>query len=881
MANKKVYTIEGRLDTQQIVGSFKNMVKNLNGSVDSKALNRLSNMIDSLELAAEKYNRILSEGITDTNGLRRAEREIQSFYGKIQNTLGKVKQVASDPTLAILSDTQINAFNRRKTELKKQIDSLNKIIQDSSLRFTKAFNGLNFSNGSTKINFDIDTQMQQELSRALSSGNTADFEKALRKLGQRASETLSSEITSGFSDGMKKNTKTLASLSQKLSKQAKNIDEVWGSEKNITNYLSGNDKNKAINLLGTNKQNTLSQRAASISQLENKDVISQEQYLKNLDRIEELQRKIQAIEEKRVELENLLVEKAEILRNNNNLETSLKRVKRESEKVPDNGGYGTVSDIRKNKTTALQGLKNALEISGVEESEIKKLTNGIKKDNYQSFNKVWLSISNEMKQMLPEQIRDTFETVFKTIKSLGSRAEKEKTYKPSTESDEDYGESVYSAAFGHYEQERVKQYKERKDSEARELEKQLGKNKKRESEISDRLASENVSTKRDIQNKTRQNTSSVKSEINQLEKENRVYEETKSELEKLHKEFADLQELSNQANVNKLKEIKNILQQFGIDTSEIQSINQAKEALENLINIVNNSQTNVATIQQTIREAGQGALANPDDYSLESTTEERDLARIQLEEVERERREALNKQSAENLNSISEAYRDVSTSAEQANNKQEQSSKNIAGILERQEKLNKSLEAFKEKIKYFVSFSGVLYGVRNAITQTYQDVVELDEAMASIAMVSDYSVEDMWGFYDQYADMAQKMGQNTKDVIQSSALYVQQGLSLEESMNLTESTLRLATLAQESFTESTKYLTSALRGFKLEMSDADRVVDVYSELAAKAAADVSDIANAMSRTASIAQSAGMSLENTAALLTQTVETTQESAENIG
>ena len=36
----------------------------------------------------------------------------------------------------------------------------------------------------------------------------------------------------------------------------------------------------------------------------------------------------------------------------------------------------------------------------------------------------------------------------------------------------------------------------------------------------------------------------------------------------------------------------------------------------------------------------------------------------------------------------------------------------------------------------------------------------------------------------------------------------------------------------------------------------------------------------MSRTASISESAGMALETTAAFLTQTVETTQESAENI-
>ena len=58
-----------------------------------------------------------------------------------------------------------------------------------------------------------------------------------------------------------------------------------------------------------------------------------------------------------------------------------------------------------------------------------------------------------------------------------------------------------------------------------------------------------------------------------------------------------------------------------------------------------------------------------------------------------------------------------------------------------------------------------------------------------------------------------------------------------------------------------------LRGFHMEMDQGSHVTDVYSELAANAAADVSGIASAMSKTASLAANAGMSFENTAAFLT--------------
>lgn len=63
--------------------------------------------------------------------------------------------------------------------------------------------------------------------------------------------------------------------------------------------------------------------------------------------------------------------------------------------------------------------------------------------------------------------------------------------------------------------------------------------------------------------------------------------------------------------------------------------------------------------------------------------------------------------------------------------------------------------------------------------------------------------------------------------------------------------MKLATLAGLDFSEATSQMTSALRGFHMEMDEGARVTDVYSELAAKAAADVNGIAYAMSKTASI------------------------------
>lgn len=100
-------------------------------------------------------------------------------------------------------------------------------------------------------------------------------------------------------------------------------------------------------------------------------------------------------------------------------------------------------------------------------------------------------------------------------------------------------------------------------------------------------------------------------------------------------------------------------------------------------------------------------------------------------------------------------------------------------------------------------------------------------------------------------------------------------------MNLTEETLKMARLSNVSYKDATDYMTVAVRGFKMEMSEAQRVVDVYARIAAVSASDTQELAEAMSKTASSAEAVGASFENTTAMIALMVETTREAPQNIG
>jgi TP901 family phage tail tape measure protein len=93
-------------------------------------------------------------------------------------------------------------------------------------------------------------------------------------------------------------------------------------------------------------------------------------------------------------------------------------------------------------------------------------------------------------------------------------------------------------------------------------------------------------------------------------------------------------------------------------------------------------------------------------------------------------------------------------------------------------------------------------------------------------------------------------------------------LKSNEVTAISAETLKLAKIAGIDAAEATDKMTAALRGFNMELNEASarRVSDVYSELAAVTAASTQEIANAMTKTASIASSAGMEFETTAAFL---------------
>ena len=191
--------------------------------------------------------------------------------------------------------------------------------------------------------------------------------------------------------------------------------------------------------------------------------------------------------------------------------------------------------------------------------------------------------------------------------------------------------------------------------------------------------------------------------------------------------------------------------------------------------------------------------------------------------------------------------------------------------------------AVKSRIQYFFGLNNAINLFRRAVREAFNTIKDLDKAMTETAVVTDFTVADMWSQLPEYTKRANELGVTTQAAYESATLFYQQGLNTQQAAELSTETLKMARIAGLDAAEATDRMTNALRGFNmaLDATAAQRVDDVYSQLAAHTASNVDEISTAMTKVASLAHSANMEFETTAAFLAQIIETTRESAETAG
>ena len=164
---------------------------------------------------------------------------------------------------------------------------------------------------------------------------------------------------------------------------------------------------------------------------------------------------------------------------------------------------------------------------------------------------------------------------------------------------------------------------------------------------------------------------------------------------------------------------------------------------------------------------------------------------------------------------------------------------------------------------------------------SYEYIKNLDRALTEISVVSNKSRQEALALTDTFIDLSARTGMAIDDIAQASTIFYQQGLNDKAVEQLTEWTALFAKISNETVEVAADQLTAAINGFGFAAEQVGDVVDKMSVLAAYSAADINELATAMSKGASAAAQAGLSFDQYNAYLATMIETTREAPENIG
>lgn len=186
-----------------------------------------------------------------------------------------------------------------------------------------------------------------------------------------------------------------------------------------------------------------------------------------------------------------------------------------------------------------------------------------------------------------------------------------------------------------------------------------------------------------------------------------------------------------------------------------------------------------------------------------------------------------------------------------------------------------------QRITDFGVAARILNKVQKEIANVYQNILKLNEAMTDIRIVTGASVDEANSLMTSYNKLAKELGTTTTEVAKSASEWMRQGYSASESVNLITSSVKLARLGFMDMSSATTSLTAVLKGFNLQATESSEIVDKLTKLDAEYATTAGDIATALSRTAAVARSANLDLDQTAAMLTTIIDITQQDAGSVG
>ena len=189
--------------------------------------------------------------------------------------------------------------------------------------------------------------------------------------------------------------------------------------------------------------------------------------------------------------------------------------------------------------------------------------------------------------------------------------------------------------------------------------------------------------------------------------------------------------------------------------------------------------------------------------------------------------------------------------------------------------LDKFKELFSKLFVRNIAYMGA-GSIGMYLRQMITSVKEIDSAMTQLKKVTDETALTYNNFLKTAGDNAVKLGSTMTQVINSTAEFAKLGYNLRESTALAQNAIMYSNVGDLDITTATNDITSTLKAFNIEASNAISIVDKLNEVGNNYAISSSQIGAGLTRSASALALTGNSLDESIAMITSISELIQDS-----
>lgn len=177
--------------------------------------------------------------------------------------------------------------------------------------------------------------------------------------------------------------------------------------------------------------------------------------------------------------------------------------------------------------------------------------------------------------------------------------------------------------------------------------------------------------------------------------------------------------------------------------------------------------------------------------------------------------------------------------------------------------------------------SSVMNSFTGSIQNAYNYVKALDSSLTDIRIVTGDSRAEMDQFAKSANTAAQALGRQTKEYTNAALAFYQQGLSDDQVAARAETTLKASNITGADVSSMADQLTAVWNGFQVQGEKTNEVVSKLAAIADSSASNMSELATAMSKSASIANNMGVDIDQLGAQISTIIATTRQAPQTVG